>query len=131
MDEATIDGRKSNEGCRYPMPWKKNFQSSLQYQLYQKLAHLKLKENALKNGSYQLMDVEEDILLWIRFTKEEGIIGILARNNCPKTIAIPIHYFGFTSVVEELLGSNIKYQQNEQFLEIEVEPHTSLLIKVN
>lgn len=131
-DEATIDGRKSNEGCRYPMPWKKNYQTSLQYQLYQTLAHLKLNEKALKYGSYQLMDVEEDILLWIRFTKEEGIIGILSRNQSSKKISIPIHYFGFTSLVgdKDLLGTKIKVQQDKLSLNIVVEPHTSLLIKV-
>ncbi len=132
-DEASIEGRASNEGCRYPMPWDQDFESKEQYKLYQRLAHLKTTEMALIEGSFQLLTPHQDILLWLRFTKDEGILAVLSNNDEKRKITLPLYNYGFKEILSnrDLLETPFTYDIKDGNLTIEVNPHQSLLIKLN
>lgn len=78
-DEAEIDGTiDSNEGCRYPMPWSKDFQKNEMYQLYRTMAHLKKEHKAFSEGGMKFLYAKEEIVVLARFYKEEVYITVVS-----------------------------------------------------
>jgi hypothetical protein len=132
-DEASLDGDETNEGCRHPMPWDKDFESTDQFKLYQTLCHLKTSEDSLINGGYKFLDCHDYVFSFIRFNLEEGFVTVFARNDEEVTITLPLADFGFKLQLSkcDVFGNELNYTVEDEVVKLVVKPHTSLLIKVN
>lgn len=132
-DEASLDGDETNEGCRHPMPWDKDFESTDQFKLYQTLCHLKTSEDSLINGGYKFLDCHDYVFSFIRFNLDEGFVTVFARNDEEVTITLPLADFGFKLQLPkcDVFGNELNYTVEDEVVKLVVKPHTSLLIKVN
>lgn len=134
-DEAEIDGTiDSNEGCRYPMPWSKDFQKNEMYQLYRTMAHLKKEHKAFSEGGMKFLYAKEEIVVLARFYKEEVYITVVSVSEETKKIVIPFGSVGSKGPksVTDLFGKQLQYQKlDDRHVELVVEAHQSYLIECN
>lgn len=94
-DEAEIDGYiESMEGCRFPMPWEKDFQNSEQYHLNRTLAQMKAKHPALSKGSMKFLYADGHILAIARFWEREAFICVISADDEDKSIRLPLGAVG-------------------------------------
>ena len=94
-DEAQADGTiDSNEGCRYPMPWDKDFVGSDTYRLYQTMARMKADHKALSEGGMKFLYARDNIVAIARFCGEEAFVTVVSANNEDKKISIPFGSIG-------------------------------------
>ena len=132
-DEAGIDGDHTTvEGCRYPMPWTKDFQSSEVYQLYQKLAHLKAKHKALSVGGMKFLYSEGQVVAIARFSGEEAFVAVISTSEQDEKIRLPLGVLGMNSFSEkvEVFGKELKWNKlDKNNVELEVKAHQSYFVE--
>ena len=130
-DEAEIDGTiDSNEGCRYPMPWGKDFRGCAHYQLYHALCALKKEHSALRLGGMKFLYAREDTFAIARFTGEEVIVGVISKSDTAQTIRLPLGAVGAAEPAGEkdLLGSVLNWQREGlNAIDLHMEPHAVYL----
>lgn len=131
-DEAGIEGTTgSNEGCRYPMPWKKDFQKSGVYQLYRTLAHLKTTGRALSDGGMKFLFAEGEILAVARFYDREAYVAVISVSGRTQRIRLPLGCIGAAGPKgkTDLFGKELSYcRLDAHSVELTVEAHQSYLI---
>ena len=94
-DEAGIDGYiDSMEGCRFPMPWNKDFEQCEQFRLYQSMAKLKAAHPALSKGSMKILYADGHILSIARFWDREAFVFVISTETENKTIRLPLGAIG-------------------------------------
>lgn len=94
-DEAEIDGyTDSMEGCRYPMPWDKDFCKGKTYHLYQTLAKMKAEHPALSRGSMKFLYADGHILSIARFWEQEALVCVISAEEKDRTIRLPLGALG-------------------------------------
>jgi len=100
-DEAEIDGYiDSMEGCRFPMPWDKEYQNSERYQLYRTLAHLKQEHPALSEGSLKILYADGYILSLVRFRGREAFVCVISTEEDDREIRLPLGAVGASAPQE-------------------------------
>ena len=88
-DEAGIGGwTGDNEGCRFPMPWGKDFHRTKTFQLYQTLAHLKQKTPALIEGGMKFLLWQGRCLAIARFDDKEAYVAVVSMEA--EDVVIPL-----------------------------------------
>ena len=88
-DEAEIGGwTENNEGCRFPMPWQKDFRKTNTFRLYQGLAWLKQKSTALTEGGMKFLYAHGRILSLARFDDREALIAVVSLEKQEKVIRL-------------------------------------------
>lgn len=126
-DEAGVDGTiDSNEGCRYPMPWGKDFQKEEQYQLYRTLAHLKTVTKALSEGGMKFLYAKDDVVVIARFYENEVYTAVVSTSDETRKIVIPFGSVGSTGPKGDvdLFGRRITYTRvDDRNVELEVPAH--------
>ena len=81
-DEAEIGGSLgSNEGCRWPMPWGKDYKSTWNYRVYSTLARLKAEHRALSRGGMKFLYAEGGVFAIARFTEDEVLLGVISNEQ--------------------------------------------------
>ena len=135
-DEVDIDGRiETNEGFRYPMPWKRveNMDESAQraYSTYNTLANLK-KNNSAFSSSFRVMSEEGKVFAFARFDMNELFFVICSMEDEDTKVIIPYDIFGVESVkgIEEAFGQEVLYEDVAGNLIIDVAAKESYVIKV-
>ena len=116
-DEACADGiLGSMEGCRYPMPWGKDFQKDDQFLLYKTLAHAKAAHPALRSGGMKFLYAKDSVVAIARFRGDEVLIGILSTNAEDVTIRLPLGAVGAKkpSSGQDLLGRDLLYTDRDE-----------------
>lgn len=94
-DEADIGGwLDGHEGCRYPMPWSKDFQNSDTYKLYQTLAKTKAAHPALREGGMKFLYAKGNVLAIARFTGDEAFVTVMSTGNEKETVRLPLAAIG-------------------------------------
>lgn len=94
-DEAEIDGYiESMEGCRFPMPWNRDFQTTERYQLYRTLARLKAEHPALSKGSMMFLYADAHILSIARFWEQEAFVCVISTEEEDREIRLPLGAVG-------------------------------------
>ena len=94
-DEAGIDGvLGTNEGCRYPMPWSKNFQNGEAYRLNRTMAHMKAQHKALSHGGMKFLYAEGNVIAIARFWENEVFVGVISTENQDVQIRLPLGAVG-------------------------------------
>ena len=132
-DEAEIDGyTESMEGCRYPMPWDKDFRSGERYRLYQTLAQLKHWHPALSRGSMKILYAEGYVFALARFWEQEAFVCVISTETEDKSIRLPLGAIGAAKPSEktDLFGSPVAFaQQDAHSITMEVKAHQSYLFR--
>ena len=94
-DEAEIDGYiDSMEGCRFPMPWEKNFRKSKPYHMYQTLSQLKAKHPTLSKGSMKFLYTDGHTLSIARFWGHEAFVSVISTEDEDRWIRLPLGAVG-------------------------------------
>ncbi len=130
-DEAEIDGYiDSMEGCRYPMPWGKDFQSSDRYQMIHTLAKLKAEHPALRTGSMKILWAEGNIFAIARFQDQEAYVCVISTEETDKTIRLPLGAIGASQPEgeQDIFGSLLHWEPaDHRAISLEVKVHQSYL----
>ena len=130
-DEAGADGiLGSNEGCRYPMPWSKDFKNSESYKLHQTMAHLKHRHEALRSGGMKFLYAEGNVVAIARFCGEEVFVGILSTEDQDVTIRLPLGAVGAKCPKREIFGKELDFRPlDETAVELTVKAHQAYLME--
>ena len=111
-DEAGAEGTLGAiEGCRYPMPWGKEFRSSETYRLYRTMAKMKAEHKALSRGGMKFLYAENNVVAIARFWEDEVFVGILSANDQDVTIRLPLGAVGAVGPKEDgdIFGKHLHY----------------------
>ena len=130
-DEANIDGTiTTNEGCRYPFPWDCCMSKKSNYELYRKLAHLKLNEDTLQTGGIKFLSSCGYTLCYARIGLKKTYVVVFSTDDKETTVEIPYQIFGYESLsIREVFDMNVQYNLHDE-LEINVPPHTCYLLEL-
>lgn len=94
-DEAWVDGTiDSNEGCRYPMPWGKDFENREVYRFYQRMNALRMDNEAMRRGGFCFLYAKDDVLAMARFQKDSAFVTIISKSEKEESICIPLGVIG-------------------------------------
>ena len=94
-DEADIGGwTQNNEGCRFPMPWDKNFEETDNFKFYQKLAKLKQEADALTEGGMKFLYSQGRIISIARFDDKEAYVAIASQEKEDTVISLELGSIG-------------------------------------
>lgn len=94
-DEAAIDGTiETMEGCRYPMPWEKQYENGESYRLNHCLAHLKAEHKALSHGGVKFLYAKDHVIAIARFWEGEAFVGVISTADADQTIRLPLGAVG-------------------------------------
>lgn len=132
-DEAQVDGTvTSNEGCRYPMPWDKDFMSGDAYQLYSTLAHLKAEHKAFREGGMKFLYAEGNIVVLARFYGEEAFVTVVSTEAEDREILLPLGALGHSGFAEDadVFGTPIQWQREDAHtVRLKAEAHKAYCIR--
>ena len=132
-DEAEIDGyTDSMEGCRYPMPWNKDFLSGERYQLIHTLAKLKAEHPALRSGSMKILFAEGDVFAIARFQDEEAFVCVISTEDRDQTIRLPLGALGAAHPegTTDLFGTSLHWEKADAHaISLTVKAHQSCLFR--
>ena len=132
-DEAGIDGRlEDTEGCRYPMPWNKDFKKDAPYQCYYTLAHMKQENEAFCGGGFRILWEEGKIFAFARFTDKQLFYIVCSMEEEAAGITLPYDIFGrkHAGRLREVFGSELKYQDQEGNIMLQVPAKSAYVIEM-
>lgn len=132
-DEAGIDGvLGTNEGCRYPMPWKKDFKNSEVYRMYRTLAHRKAEHPALSEGGMKFLYAKGYVVAIARFCGEEAFISVISTSDRTENISLPLGVLGAERPrgEKDVFGETLTWKKTDRDnIELTVEAHRSYFIE--
>lgn len=113
-DEAEIDGRLgSMEGCRYPMPWSKDFKNTENYRLYKKMISLRKENSVLRNGSFKFICSEGRVSAFARFDENKAFVGVISTEEKDVKIKLPLEAIGASSLEKEVFETPFRFEKTE------------------
>ena len=130
-DEAAIGGTLgTNEGCRYPMPWGKDFKNSDAYKLHHTMAHLKAEHEALRSGGMKFLYAVGQVVAIARFHGDEVFVGILSTDDADVTIRLPLGAVGARAPKREIFGRELEYERiDDNAIALRVKAHQAYLME--
>ena len=132
-DEAGIDGvLGTNEGCRYPMPWSRDYKGSEVYQMYRTMAHKKARHKALSRGGMKFLYAQGSVVAIARFCDDEVFVTVLSVSEKAEKIRLPLGAVGAAEPKgrEDVFGKRLEYRQMDgKSIELTVEAHQSYFIE--
>lgn len=79
-DEVGLDGN-NDPFCRKPFPWEKEKQDAGLLALYQRLAKLRTRTQALRHGGCQVLYAEDNVVVFIRVLKQQRVLVAINRGE--------------------------------------------------
>ncbi len=132
-DEAEVDGWvETNEGCRYPMPWNKDYKQSKTYRLYQTLSHLKTERKALTEGGMKFLYAKDSVVAIARFYKDESFVAVISTSDKDEEIRLPLGAIGAKEPAGnvDVFGKKLCYEKiDENSIMLTVEAHQSYFME--
>lgn len=132
-DEAAIDGTiDTMEGCRYPMPWDKDFREGENYRLYHALTHLKAAHKALSHGGMKFLYARDNVVAIARFWEDEIFVGVISTAEKDQTIRLPLGAVGAVSPTGEsdVFGRLLEYSHlDDKSIALTVKAHNAYFMK--
>lgn len=124
-DEAAAEGWIHNiEGCRFPMPWGKDFRETEAWQLNHTLAHLKQTSRALGEGGFKFLYAADGVVAVARFVKEEAYVAVMSTAKEEQRVVLPLGAIGATGFAADVLGRELRWKRvDENHAELTLEPH--------
>jgi alpha-glucosidase len=115
-DEAQADGVIGTlDGCRYPMPWSKDFQNTEIFRLYKTMAHTKAAHPALSRGGMKFLYAKNHVVAIARFWQDEVFVGILSVNEEDVAVQLPLEAVGadLPKSDRDLLGRKLVFEKKD------------------
>ena len=115
-DEAGIDGTiETTEGCRYPMPWDKDFENSENYRLNRTMACFKAEHKALSHGGMKFLYAADGVVAIARFWENEVFVGVISTNDKDVQIRLPLGAVGACAPREgvDVFGTELTFAAAE------------------
>lgn len=132
-DEAQTEGETgSMEGCRYPMPWWKDFRNTEIFRLYRTLAHTKAAHKALSHGGMKFLYAKDNVVAIARFWEQEVFVGILSTKDRDVTIRLPLGAVGAARPrgKSDVFGRELEYTvADENSIELTVKAHHAYFLE--
>lgn len=132
-DEAQIDGVVgTNEGCRYPMPWNKEYKESEIYQMYRTFAHMKAEHKALSEGGMQFLYAEGNVVALARFCEEEVFVSVISTSDKDEKIRLPLGMIGAKQPKgsSDVFGKELEYKRmDDHSIEFLAKAHQSYFME--
>lgn len=132
-DEAGVDGvLGTNEGCRYPMPWGKDFKTGEIYRLNQTMAHMKAEHKALSHGGMKFLYAENNVVAIARFWENEAFVGIISTGDQDVNIRLPLGAVGAAAPKGEadVFGKVLEYTRlDNNSIALTVKAHQSYFME--
>ena len=132
-DEAGIDGvLGTNEGCRYPMPWSKDFKNSEAYRLNQTMAHMKSQHKALSHGGMKFLYAEGNVAAIARFWENEVFVGVISTEGQDVQITLPLGAVGASCPkgTADIFGKELEWKKpDDNHIVLTVRAHQSYFME--
>lgn len=132
-DEAGIDGVPgTNEGCRYPMPWSKDFQSGEAYRLNRTMACMKARHKALSHGGMKFLYAQEHVVAIARFREDEAFVGVISTEDRDMRIVLPLGALGASRPkgTADVFGRELDYEAiDDNHIALTVRAHQSYFVE--
>lgn len=107
-DEAGADGLFGTmEGCRYPMPWNKDFKNTENYALYSRIIKLRNENEVFRRGGMKFIYSEGRILALARFYKNEAYVAVISGEDEDIRIKLPLGAIGAKAPETEIFGKEL------------------------
>lgn len=132
-DEAGIDGRTQDvEGCRYPMPWDKEFQKEGAYILHHRLIQLRRKTEAFTEGSFKMLYAKDKQFVCARFTDKERYIVACSMEKEERTIDFSVEGLGWASCAKgsDLNGEKLCVPVNDGWIRLTLPAESGCVLRV-
>ena len=132
-DEAGADGvLGSMEGCRYTMPWSKDFENSDVFKLNQTMARMKADHKALSSGGMKFLYAQQNVVAIARFCGDEAFVGIISTNSQDVKIRLPLGALGAAMPKgnSDIFGKPLEYTQSDvHSVELTVKAHQAYFME--
>ncbi len=130
-DEAGAEGwLHSLEGCRFPMPWGKDFERGEAFRLLQTLAHLKTSQEALQTGGFRFLYAAHQIVAIARFTDAQAFVAVMSTNDTAQTISLPLGAIGAKGIQRDVPGHPVPWEPlDENHVLLTVNPGEGLFLE--
>ncbi|MCL2216660.1 MAG: alpha-amylase family glycosyl hydrolase [Defluviitaleaceae bacterium] len=129
-DEADIDGTTDTvEGCRYPMPWSRDFESEEKFALYSTLCKLKTGKDALGDGGFKILHEEDYVFSFARFTPHSLLVAVFSTDDQARELRIPLGDFGLQDSAGREIFDKAQCKIDGTDAVITVKPHESYLFE--
>jgi len=132
-DEAETEGVLGTiDGCRYPMPWGKDFRNTDTWKFYRTLIHTRLAHPALRRGGMKFLYAEGQVVALARFSEKEVFVGILSTDPEDVTIRLPLGAVGAKKPVgmRDLFGRVLEYEiLDENSIALKIKAHQAYLFE--
>ncbi|WP_330985323.1 MULTISPECIES: maltodextrin glucosidase [Enterobacterales] len=79
-DEVGLDGN-NDPFCRKPFPWQKEKQDLTLFALYQRMAKLRQRSQALRHGGCQVIYAEDNVVVFVRVLKQQRVLVAINRGE--------------------------------------------------
>ncbi|MGL4725945.1 MAG: maltodextrin glucosidase [Scandinavium sp.] len=79
-DEVGLDGN-NDPFCRKPFPWQKEKQDLTLFSLYQRMAKLRQRSQALRHGGCQVIYAEDNVVVFVRVLKQQRVLVAINRGE--------------------------------------------------
>ena len=132
-DEADIDGYiDSMEGCRFPMPWNKEFRKEERYQLIHTMAQLKAEHPALSKGSMKILYAQDNVFAIARFWEQEAFVCVISTEEKDTAIRLPLAAVGaqMPSDKVDIFGKELLMEACDSYsVTMQIKAHQSYLFR--
>ena len=132
-DEAEIDGTiETTEGCRYTMPWGRDFTKTEAYVLNRTMAKMKAENKALSHGGMKFLYAKDGVVAIARFLDEKVFVGIISNNDHDVEIRLPLGAVGASRPIsdEDVFGKTLSYKRaDENSILLSVPAHQAYFIE--
>lgn len=131
-DEAGIGGELgSNEGCRYPMPWDKDFQNTEPYLLNRTMAKMKAAHKALSHGGMKFLYAQDNVIAIARFWENEVFVGVISANPVDMLIRLPLAAAGAVCPKSDrdIFGKTLEFTVEEKGIFLRVKAHQAYFME--
>ena len=131
-DETDIGGWfHSMEGCRFPMPWSRDFTGTEQYRMIRTLAKLKTGRKALQEGGWKFLYAKDRIMAFARFTDDEAFTAVLSTDPEERTITLPLGAVGAKGIRHDVLGHEVRWTTvDENHANLTLRPGEALFLEL-
>ena len=131
-DETDIGGWfHSMEGCRFPMPWGRDFTGTEAYRMIRTLAKLKTSREALQTGGFKFLYAKGRTVAVSRFTEQEAFVAVLSTGEQEQTITLPLGAVGARGIKTDVLGHNVRWTKlDENHIALTLNPGEGLFLEL-
>jgi alpha-glucosidase len=133
-DEAEIGGwTETIEGCRFPMPWSRDIESTEMYRIYHTLIRARNEHPALTDGGMTYLYADGPVIAFARLGKDEAVVTVVSSSKNEERVTLPLDLIGAEYVpgTKDVLGQTVRGESSgEGELTVTLEPEGALAFPV-